>query len=46
MLIGSHAAFVVLEHLCVGVPLNEAVTNPRPWQPGWSYEFESSVGTA
>ena len=46
LLIGSHAAFVALEHLCAGVPLHDALTNPRPWQPGWSYEFASSLETA
>jgi broad specificity phosphatase PhoE len=46
LLIGSHAAYVALEHFVNGVPLAEAVTKPRAWQPGWTYSYDEYDGPA
>lgn len=40
MIIGHRATQYGLEHWIKGVPIEEAVTAPWQWQPGWSYELE------
>ena len=39
VLIGNRATYVGLEHICRGVPLQEAVADSRPWQEEWRYEY-------
>jgi broad specificity phosphatase PhoE len=42
LVIGHRATFYAFEHLLAGVPLQEAVTAPWAWQPGWTYEVSGS----
>lgn len=39
MIIGSRATQYGLEHWIKGVPLEQAVTAPWRWQPGWEYQL-------
>lgn len=41
MIIGHRATQYALEHLINGVSLEEAVTAPWKWQPGWTYHLKS-----
>lgn len=41
VVIGHRATFYALEHLILGVPLDDAVTAPWTWQPGWTYRLMS-----
>jgi broad specificity phosphatase PhoE len=43
LVIGHRATFYALEHLMGNVPLNEAVSSPWQWQPGWQYRLPSTV---
>ena len=38
LVIGHRATFYALEHLLGRVTLDEAVTSPWTWQPGWTYD--------
>ena len=38
LVIGHRATRFALEHLILGLPLDEVVTKPFAWQPGWTYE--------
>jgi broad specificity phosphatase PhoE len=38
LVVGHRATQYALEHLLLGVPLEEAVMKPLRWQPGWVYE--------
>ncbi len=42
MIIGHRATQYGLEHWLKGVPLEEAVTAPWKWQPGWTYTLPST----
>ena len=42
LMIGHRATFYSLEHLLNGVTLQDAVTSPWTWQPGWTYHLGSS----
>lgn len=44
LIIGHRATFYSLEHLLNGVTLQEAVTSPWTWQPGWTYQLGSAFG--
>jgi 2,3-bisphosphoglycerate-dependent phosphoglycerate mutase len=44
VVIGHAATKWSLDHLLNGIPLDEAVTAPYVWQPGWEYVFERPVG--
>ena len=37
LVVGHRATFYALEHLVMRVPLDQAVTSPWRWQPGWIY---------
>jgi broad specificity phosphatase PhoE len=37
LVIGHRATFYALEHLLRGVPLEQAVSAPWSWRPGWTY---------
>ena len=37
LVIGHRATFFALEHLLRDIPLEEAVSSPWRWQPGWTY---------
>jgi broad specificity phosphatase PhoE len=39
LVIGHRATFYALEHLLRGVPLEDAVTTPWGWQPGWTFRI-------
>jgi broad specificity phosphatase PhoE len=39
MVIGHRATQYGLEHLIKGVPLEDAITMPWHWQPGWVYKL-------
>ncbi len=39
MIIGHRATQYGLEHLIKGIPLEEVITAPWKWQPGWTYEL-------
>ena len=39
MIIGSRATQYGLEHWIKGVPLEQVVTAPWRWQPGWEYNL-------
>lgn len=41
MIIGHRATQYGLEHWIKGVSIEDAVTTPWKWQPGWKYELES-----
>ena len=41
LVIGHRATHYALEHLLLGVPLEEAVRQPLRWQPGWIYELST-----
>jgi broad specificity phosphatase PhoE len=43
LVIGHRATFYALEHLLHNVPLDQAVTAPWQWQPGWQYRLPSTV---
>lgn len=43
LVIGHRATYVALQHLCAGIPLAEAVADPRPWQPRWDYAFDGGA---
>jgi broad specificity phosphatase PhoE len=43
MVIGHRATQYGLEHLILGKPLDEVVTAPWSWQPGWEYELKSAL---
>lgn len=38
LVIGHRATFYALEHLVHGVPIEQALSAPWAWQPGWRYE--------
>jgi broad specificity phosphatase PhoE len=40
LIIGHRATFYALEHLLNGVTLQDAVTSPWEWQPGWTYQLQ------
>jgi 2,3-bisphosphoglycerate-dependent phosphoglycerate mutase len=40
MIIGHRATQYGLEHWLVGKTIEEAVTSPWKWQPGWTYHLE------
>ena len=40
LVVGHRATFYALEHLVRRVPLDEAVTSPWQWQPGWIYRVD------
>lgn len=40
MIIGHRATQYGLEHLILGKPLQEVITSPWKWQPGWKYELK------
>ena len=40
ILIGNRATYIGLQHLCRGVPLEEAAADPRPWQEQWRYVYD------
>ena len=42
LLIGHSATRWSLDHLLVGVPLEELVGAPFDWQEGWTYTFSPS----
>jgi 2,3-bisphosphoglycerate-dependent phosphoglycerate mutase len=37
VVIGHRATFYALEHLLRGVPLEQAISAPWSWRPGWTY---------
>jgi broad specificity phosphatase PhoE len=41
LIVGHRATQYALEHLILGKPLEEVVTAPWNWQPGWEYELTS-----
>jgi broad specificity phosphatase PhoE len=41
LIVGHRATYYALEHLLNGVTLQEAVTAPWAWQPGWTYRFRA-----
>jgi broad specificity phosphatase PhoE len=40
LIIGHRATWYSLEHLLNGVPLEQAVSRPFTWQPGWTYSCD------
>lgn len=44
MIVGSRATQYGLEHWLNGVALQEAVTAPWTWQPGWQYVLNHELG--
>lgn len=43
LVVGHRATFYALEHLVRNVPLDQAVTSPWHWQPGWTYRLTRSI---
>ena len=41
MIIGHRSVQYALEHFVNGIPLQEAVTAPWQWQPGWEYQLKN-----
>lgn len=41
LIIGHRATQYGLEHWINGIPLEQAVTAPWKWQPGWTYELKA-----
>jgi broad specificity phosphatase PhoE len=39
LIIGHRATYYALEHLLNRVTLDQAVTSPWTWQPGWTYDL-------
>lgn len=43
VVIGHRATWYGLEHWLKGVPLEQAISLPCQWQPGWKYEMLSKI---
>jgi broad specificity phosphatase PhoE len=43
LVIGHRATFYAFEHLLHHVPLDQLVTSPWQWQPGWRYRAEITI---
>lgn len=41
LIIGHRATYYSLEHLINGVPLEDVISAPWKWQPGWTYQLNS-----
>jgi 2,3-bisphosphoglycerate-dependent phosphoglycerate mutase len=46
LVIGHRATLYALEHLVGGVPLHDAVSSTRHWQPGWTYRVVRGADTS
>ena len=42
LVIGHRATFYALEHLVRGVPIEQVISAPWAWQPGWTYVLASA----
>ena len=46
LVIGHRATFYAFEHLLHHVPLDQVVTSPWQWQPGWGYRAGITIDSA